>query len=257
MAIVLNDRVRETTQTVGTGSYLLLGAVDSFQGFSSIGNGNSTYYCVVEQGGVNWEVGVGTYNTSTKILTRDSIISSSNGGSAVNFLIGTKDIFGTLPASIAALITSLGTMALQNKTAVDIEGGTIDNTVIGSTTPAAGTFTLISNSRINPRVTNITSSATITPPSDTIDQYSVTSLAVPANIAIPSGTPVAGQKLIIRIEDNGTARALTWAASGTNSYRVIGSTLPTTTVASKVLYVGCIYNATESFWDVVAVAQQV
>ena len=107
-----------------------------------------------------------------------------------------------------------------------------------------------------PRVINIASSATITPTADTADQYSVTALAENATIAIPSGTPAAGQKLTIRIKDNGTARALIWTISGTNSYRVVGTTLPNTTVISKVLYVGCIYNATEFYWDVVAVAQQ-
>jgi hypothetical protein len=109
---------------------------------------------------------------------------------------------------------------------------------------------------INPRVTNITSSSTITPTSNIADQYGVTALAVSATIAIPSGTPVDGQKLVLRIKDDGTARALTWTTSGVNSYRVVGTTLPTTTVINKLLYVGCIYNATESFWDVIAVAQQ-
>lgn len=138
---------------------------------------------------------------------------------------------------VDANFTNLNTDKVE-KTAAAITGGTITGT------------------RINPRVTNITSSSTITPPSDTADQYSVTALAVPATIAIPSGTPVAGQKLTIRIKDDGTARALTWTTSA-GGYRVIGSTLPTTTVISKTVYVGCIYNSTESFWDVVAVAQQV
>jgi len=102
---------------------------------------------------------------------------------------------------------------------------------------------------------SITSAATITPTTGN-NQYNVTALAVPATIEIPSGTPVDGQKLVIRIEDDGTARELTWTTSA-GGYRVIGSTLPTTTVATKNLYVGCIYNSAESFWDVVAVAQQV
>jgi hypothetical protein len=140
-------------------------------------------------------------------------------------------------AEVDANFTNLDTDKVE-KTAADISGGTITGT------------------RINPRVTNITSGSTITPPSDTADQYSVTALAVPATIAIPSGTAVAGQKLTIRIKDNGTARALTWTTSA-GGYRVIGSTLPTTTVISKTVYVGCIYNSTDSFWDVVAVAQQV
>jgi hypothetical protein len=152
-----------------------------------------------------------------------------------------------------SFIVSAGTITGQVAIA---NGGTGSSTLAGaSIVTYTGTETL-TNKRINPRVTNITSSATITPPSDTVDQYSVTALAVPATIAIPSGTAVAGQKLVIRIKDNGTAQALTWTTSA-GGYRVIGSTLPTTTVASKVVYIGCIYNATESFWDVVSVAQQV
>jgi len=80
-------------------------------------------------------------------------------------------------------------------------------------------------------------------------------LGAAATIAIPSGTPIDGQKLTIRIKDNGTARALTWTTSA-GGYRIIGTTLPATTVISKTAYIGCVYNSADSFWDVVAVAQQ-
>jgi hypothetical protein len=101
---------------------------------------------------------------------------------------------------------------------------------------------------------SIASASTITPTTGN-NQYNVTALAVPATIAIPTGTPTDGQKLIIRIEDDGTGRALTWTTSA-GGYRIVGTTLPTTTVATKATYVGCIYNSNDSFWDVVAVAQQ-
>jgi hypothetical protein len=101
----------------------------------------------------------------------------------------------------------------------------------------------------------VASASTITPTAGTTNQYNVTALAVPATIAAPSGTPIDGQKLTIRIEDDGTARALTWTTTS-GAYRVIGTTLPTTTTASKTIYVGCIYNSTDVFWDVVAVATQ-
>ena len=117
--------------------------------------------------------------------------------------------------------------------------------------------TLIAATRINPRIGTTTGAASpITPTADTSDQYNVTALAVAATIAIPSGTPVDGQKLTLRIKDNGTARALTWTTSA-GGYRIIGTTLPTTTVISKTVYIGCVYNAADSFWDVIAVAQQV
>jgi hypothetical protein len=129
----------------------------------------------------------------------------------------------------------------------------------GSGTSQVVTDTLVSlQTQINTLTSSVSiaSASTITPTTGN-NQYNVTALAVPATIAIPTGTPTDGQKLVIRIEDDGTARALTWTTSGTNSYRVIGSTLPSTTLATKNLYVGCIYNSAESFWDVVAVAQQV
>jgi hypothetical protein len=80
-------------------------------------------------------------------------------------------------------------------------------------------------------------------------------LATSATIATPSGTPTDGQKLIIRIKDNGTAQALTWTTTS-GAYRAVGVTLPVTTVAGKVLYIGCIYNSQDTFWDAVATAQQ-
>jgi len=106
-----------------------------------------------------------------------------------------------------------------------------------------------------PRIGTVGSGTTITPTAGTSDQYNVTALAQAATIENPSGTPVDGQKLTIRLKDNGTGRALTWTTSA-GGYRAIGTTLPTTTTANKVIYVGCVYNDQDRFWDVVAVATQ-
>ena len=89
--------------------------------------------------------------------------------------------------------------------------------------------------------TSIASDSTITP-TVSVTQYNVTALAVAATIAAPTGTPVDGQKLMLRIKDNGTARALTWTTTS-GAYRAIGSTLPTNTTAGKLMYIGCVYNA--------------
>lgn len=100
MALVVNDRVKETSTTTGTGSLTLDGAVTGFETFSSaIGNTNTTYYAIALQGGSEFEVGLGT--VSAGALSRDTIISSSNSDAAVNFSAGTKDVFCTLPASKA------------------------------------------------------------------------------------------------------------------------------------------------------------
>lgn len=109
--------------------------------------------------------------------------------------------------------------------------------------------------KIIPNIQTITSSASITPNANTDTQVSITALAVAATINTPSGTPVDGQKLIIRLEDNGIGCAITWTTSS-GAYRAVGVTLPTTTVATKITYVGCIYNSTDMFWDVIAVTTQ-
>jgi len=102
MAFVLADRVQETTTTTGTGTVTLAGAVTGFQSFSVIGNGNTTFYTIAGQTGSEWEVGIGTYTSSGTTLSRNTVLSSSNSGSLVNFSAGTKNVFVTMPASRAA-----------------------------------------------------------------------------------------------------------------------------------------------------------
>ena len=103
MALVLNDRVKETSTTTGTGTLNLAGAVQDFEGFvAGIGTGNTTYYSIVNTGTGEFEVGIGTVtDAATDTLSRDTILSSSNGDAAVNFTAGTKDVFCTQPASKA------------------------------------------------------------------------------------------------------------------------------------------------------------
>ena len=99
MALVLKDRVKETTTTTGTGTITLAGASSGFQSFSAIGNANTTYYTIA--GGTEWEVGLGTYTSSGNTLSRDTVLESSNSGSLVNFSAGTKNVFVTYPAEEA------------------------------------------------------------------------------------------------------------------------------------------------------------
>ena len=109
MALKLNDRVKETSTTTGTGTLDLSGAVTAFETFvAGIGNGNTTYYAIVNRDEDEWEVGLGTVtDASTDTLARTTVISSSNSDSAVDFSAGTKDVFCTLPASkIASLDTN-------------------------------------------------------------------------------------------------------------------------------------------------------
>jgi hypothetical protein len=136
--------------------------------------------------------------------------------------------------------------------------GTGVATALGNTANATSGFATIdgtatlTNKRINPRTSSSASTATLTPDISANDQYNLTAQAVGLTVAAPTGTPVDGNRLIIRILDNGTGQTISWNAT----YTVIGVTLPTTTTANKMVYVGCIYNSTNTRWDVVAVTTQ-
>jgi hypothetical protein len=107
MALVLKDRVKETTTTTGTGSFALAGAVTGYDSFGQIGSGNTTYYAVYLDGGSEWEVGIGTY-TSPSTLSRDTILASSNSGSVVTFSAGQKTIWCDYPAGKAVYSNASG-----------------------------------------------------------------------------------------------------------------------------------------------------
>lgn len=126
------------------------------------------------------------------------------------------------------------------------------NTAVASITSGTISGTTISSSRIDLRDVTATTATSLTPDVSVGDIYAYTALASSLTINAPIGTPTNGDKLIFRLLDNGTGRALTWNAT----YTVIGVTLPTTTTASKTTYVGVIYNAFNTRWDVIAVTTQ-
>lgn len=116
MALVLRDRVKETTTTTGTGTVTLAGAVTGFQSFSVVGNANTTYYCIAHQTANEWEVGIGTYTAAGTLLARTTVLESSNAGALVTFSAGTKDVFVTYPAERA--IYADGTVLQTTNSAV-------------------------------------------------------------------------------------------------------------------------------------------
>ena len=120
MALIVADRIQETTTSTGTGTYTLAGAKDGFQSFAAVGNCNTTYYACTD--GTDYEVGIGTYTASGTTLARTTIIESSNSDAAVNWTSGEKDIFVTLPASKAIVLDSTGTVAKIKSDANHIGG---------------------------------------------------------------------------------------------------------------------------------------
>ena len=116
MALVLADRVKETSTTTGTGTLTLAGAATGFQSFAVIGNANTCYYTITNQAvPAEWEVGIGTYTSSGTTLSRTTVLSSSNSGSLVNFSAGTKDVFVAYPAELAAFAKGDG-VVVENYT---------------------------------------------------------------------------------------------------------------------------------------------
>ena len=96
---------------------------------------------------------------------------------------------------------------------------------------------------------------TLTINSDVTDVYVAEGLTGAITFAQPTGSPANGQKLLIRLKDDGTARGITWTTSS-GAFRAVGVELPTTTVLGKVTYIGCVYNSADTFWDVVASTTQ-
>lgn len=206
------------------------------------------------KGGTWWES-----NTSMDAPPSADQVRLYNDAGVFKYINGSSTVF-TLATTgdLANFITASSTNTLTNKT-IDLTDNTVTgtlaelNTAISDADVAslAGTETL-TNKRITKRVNTAASSASLTINSDATDLYTVTALAEAMTINAPSGTPSGGQTLLIRIKDNGTARALTWNAA----FRAIDVTLPTTTVISKTHYIGAIWNATDSVWDVLTVMQQ-
>ena len=112
----------------------------------------------------------------------------------------------------------------------------------------------LTNKRIDPRVSSTTSTASITPDISSFDMYALTAQAATLTINAPTGTPVDGDKLMFRILDNGTSQTLTWNATFTTATFF---TVPTATVAGKMLYIGFIYNAANTRWDAISIVNQV
>lgn len=178
MPLVVKDRVKETSITAGTGTLTLAGAAAGFQAFSVIGNGNTTYYTIVDPNTGSWEVGIGTYTSSGTTLSRDTILESSTGGTAVSFAGNSKDVFVTYPA----------------EKAVFSEGSTISGPTI--------------NDGYTEEVYAIPSSTTpaLSPTNGSIQTWTLTGVSTPT-----AGTWASGQSMTLMVDD-GTANTIDWSS---------------------------------------------
>tara|TARA_R100000951_G_scaffold49279_1_gene41645 strand:- start:7458 stop:8252 length:795 start_codon:yes stop_codon:yes gene_type:complete len=140
MALVLKDRVKETTATTGTGALSLAGAVTNFQSFSSVlSDTDTTYYAVIDVTNSEFEIGLGTYSSGGNTLARTTVLESSNGGSAVNFSAGTKNVFIAYPAEKSAYLDASGQLVINGTaiTATPAELNYLDITTPGTTQASA------------------------------------------------------------------------------------------------------------------------
>ena len=223
MALVLNDRVKETTTTTGTGTLTLGGAVTGFETFAAgIGNSNTTYYAVILPGSAEFEVGLGTLSSDSSTIARTTIISSSNSDSAVNFSAGTKNIFCTIPASKSVFLDASGNVSVGADLSVGddltVNGGVIELKNTGAQSelrmycesanahyaalkaPAHSDFAGNTTLTLPATTDTIVGRAT----TDTLTNKTLTTPVVNAGVQLKNGATSAGFLEFFEDSDNGT-----------------------------------------------------
>ena len=183
MALLLKDRVKETTTTTGTGDVTLAGAVEGFQTFGAVlSNADTTYYAISHRDYDEWEVGLGTYDSTAGTIARTTVLESSNSGSAVSFTAGTKDIFITLPAEKAVALDANDNLSVGNITTSGYLRGpatfTIDPAAHGDNT---GTLVIAGNLQVDGTTTTVNSTNV------SVDDLNITVASGAANAAAANG----------------------------------------------------------------------
>ena len=176
MALILADRVKETSTTTGNGVFTLAGATTGFQSFAIVGNGNTTFYCIAGQGTSEWEVGIGTYASAGTTLTRTTVLSNSSATepSALSFAAGTKDVFVTYPSeksvnldasgnatALGTPVTFTGTNITGTATSFTASNVTTNANLTGGVTSVGNAATVVTNANLTGGVTSVGNAATV------------------------------------------------------------------------------------------------
>tara|TARA_Y100000361_G_scaffold122493_1_gene114755 strand:+ start:1286 stop:2167 length:882 start_codon:yes stop_codon:yes gene_type:complete len=221
----------------------LYATVRGYIDVSSGGGGTDANAVHVNVGGeINGITAKATPTSSDLLIIEDAADSNNKKKITIGDLPATSDA-DAVHVNAANEIT-----AITEKTTVDNQ----DEFIIEDSGDSGNKKSIKRKNIVRPIVNSTTTTATLTPNIDEYEQEDVTDLDTAMTIAAPTGTPSTGMKLLFRITDDGTARALTWNVI----YRAIGVTIPSTTTANKILYVGCIYDEAGSKWDVVAVKEE-
>ena len=214
MALVLKDRVKETSTTAGTGTLTLNGAATGFQSFSAVGNGNTTYYAIVDATTGAWEVGIGTYTSSGTTLSRTTVLSSSNGGSLVSFAANSKDVFVTYPSSKGVWLDASGVVDQQSFGAITATSAALTT---GTITTAPSNATDIVNKEYADSISSglnyhqpVNYASTAALPAYTYNNgasgvgATITAVANGA-LSLGGGSPTATQRVLVKDEIGGNA----------------------------------------------------
>ena len=198
MALVLADRVKETSSVVGTGPVTLMGASTGYQSFGVIGNSNTTYYTIAGQTTSEWEVGIGTYTAAGTLLSRTTVLSNSAGTqpTALAFSAGTKDVFVTYPAGEAVTQDDPATLLSKTLSGAVLNDGYTEE--VYAVVDAAG--------------------VALSPTNGSIQTWTLGASRTPT-----AGTWASGQSITMMIND-GTAFTVTWT---TLAVTWVGGTAPT------------------------------
>ena len=225
MALVLKDRVKETTTTTGTGTISLAGAVSGYQAFSTIGNGNTTYYTIV--GGTQWETGVGTYSTSGNTLARTTVLASSTG-SAIDFAAGSKDVFSGMPAD-KVISNDIGTLAIAHGGTGATDASTaLSNLGALSTTTAASTYFPIAGGAFTGGVKEQKTTISASDIDITAGNYFTKTLSTSTTFTV-SNVPSSGTTASFILDLTNSGSYITWWSG----VKWAGGTAPTLTASGR------------------------